>query len=100
MVRYGRINRGLIPAHAGKTLEVWMNGIKGRAHPRSRGENLGGAGFGVRVAGSSPLTRGKPSPPYSHSLGGGLIPAHAGKTRLEPSRGQSRGAHPRSRGEN
>ena len=50
--------------------------------------------------GSSPLTRGK------HLGGGldlrddGLIPAHAGKTRLPIRRGHTNRAHPRSRGEN
>ena len=51
---------GLIPAHAGKTVEAVSQAARCRAHPRSRGENrIGGGGGGVR-AGSSPLTRGKP----------------------------------------
>ena len=71
---------GLIPAHAGKTCSLPRSRRRARAHPRSRGENLGGAGFGVRVAGSSPLTRGKP--------------------RSACPRGGMSVAHPRSRGEN
>ena len=31
---------GLIPAHAGKTMEARAASVKQRAHPRSRGENL------------------------------------------------------------
>ena len=30
----------LIPAHAGKTPQTWRGGPSGRAHPRSRGENV------------------------------------------------------------
>ena len=71
---------GLIPAHAGKTLEVWMNGIKGRAHPRSRGENVNKLTVAGGAKGSSPLTRGKPLRLPTARSARGLIPAHAGKT--------------------
>ena len=52
------------------------------AHPRSRGENLTGARPSTSESGSSPLTRGKQvtGEYLAHLLG--LIPAHAGKTRL------------------
>ena len=71
---------GLIPAHAGKTID----------HKR----------VSFNAAGSSPLTRGKLFG-ADRALGGrGLIPAHAGKTRRIRYRMSSRGAHPRSRGEN
>ena len=49
----------LIPAHAGKT---YCQDCQARflpAHPRSRGENYMGYALGVRLPGSSPLTRGK-----------------------------------------
>ena len=49
----------LIPAWAGKTLEVWMNGIKGRAHPRVGGENQPPKGPRHMTNGSSPRGRGK-----------------------------------------
>ena len=70
------------------------------AHPRSRGENrcpVKGVRSGV---GSSPLTRGKRLRVLGGGGLGGLIPAHAGKTRrlLSSTRGYL--AHPRSRGEN
>ena len=52
---------GLIPAHAGKTDHRPLAGHTPRAHPRSRGENPGSLGTGIVGAGSSPLTRGKPS---------------------------------------
>ena len=50
--------------------------------------------------GSSPLTRGKPWTGPCGRLGWRLIPAHAGKTPCEKSRGSRSPAHPRSRGEN
>ena len=92
--------RGLIPAHAGKTPPTPRPAKAGQAHPRSRGENLycGKRGFDGR--GSSPLTRGKLGKCNIMLDNDGLIPAHAGKTSAPcRSRPGSR-AHPRSRGEN
>ena len=90
----------LIPAHAGKTSMRSMSRWLDRAHPRSRGENvLCGCGV-VGDPGSSPLTRGKLSDELAHEHNGGLIPAHAGKTRLGTQPAFRAGAHPRSRGEN
>ena len=50
----------LIPAHAGKTTQDTSRSRWRRAHPRSRGENIGGHFLVVLIEGSSPLTRGKP----------------------------------------
>ena len=77
----GRAASGLIPAHAGKTCASTSWECPARAHPRSRGENND---VGVALAarfGSSPLTRGKPVDVADRLDKGGLIPAHAGKTR-------------------
>ena len=52
------------------------------------------------LTGSSPLTRGKQELLLSLQISGGLIPAHAGKTHAVALSSLSRGAHPRSRGEN
>ena len=52
------------------------------------------------LTGSSPLTRGKPEHVPGYGLGGGLIPAHAGKTRSPAARASVVAAHPRSRGKN
>ena len=92
--------RGLIPAHAGKTLAcVWVGEVC-RAHPRSRGENLIAGLIDLVNCGSSPLTRGKRAD-HGHGPGrGGLIPAHAGKTAVRATSQGRAGAHPRSRGEN
>ena len=91
---------GLIPAHAGKTYFISAPPRRAWAHPRSRGENFSFFGFLSPVSGSSPLTRGKLVSVLAARDDAGLIPAHAGKTRRGFPRGVSRGAHPRSRGEN
>ena len=51
--------RGLIPAHAGKTNGPAPPPGRGRAHPRSRGENNHSRMDSTARPGSSPLTRGK-----------------------------------------
>ena len=90
----------LIPAHAGKTTRRSSPGPPEAAHPRSRGENSTPAFSRACIAGSSPLTRGKPGH-ASHDHGfSGLIPAHAGKTLVSEATPEDSGAHPRSRGEN
>ena len=95
-----RFRRGLIPAHAGKTLIAAAQRDSRRAHPRSRGENLSRLSMLYARAGSSPLTRGKPVPSPDGSERSGLIPAHAGKTRRMLCPDKAARAHPRSRGEN
>ena len=96
----GLNSRGLIPAHAGKTL--WgpscSRGL--RAHPRSRGENRRRKRSPYYGEGSSPLTRGKRPSGCPRPCLRGLIPAHAGKTNFEDPRYRASSAHPRSRGEN
>ena len=77
---HARRQRGLIPAHAGKTNRGVLALTFCPAHPRSRGENPRMKLLVREVAGSSPLTRGKP---FGFLPFGGwlrLIPAHAGKT--------------------
>ena len=70
------------------------------AHPRSRGENCRVVRQVMRKLGSSPLARGK----RRNLIQGGrqprLIPARAGKTRIDAVYEIARAAHPRSRGEN
>ena len=60
--------RGLIPAHAGKTVTALLHACYGWAHPRSRGENPTTVACKLPAAGSSPLTRGKPL-----AFGGGVV---------------------------
>ena len=71
---------GLIPTHAGKTTTGTRTRTPAPAHPHSRGENVVAVISASGVAGSSPLTRGKPAHD-AHPHGGGR-------------------AHPHSRGEN
>ena len=54
----------------------------------------------ARNEGSSPLTRGKHVGLRECDPAGGLIPAHAGKTKRSPRPTPQTRAHPRSRGEN
>ena len=96
----GEVGAGLIPAHAGKTRSRAKPSSEYRAHPRSRGENLQVHPAGLTLGGSSPLTRGKPVNDERAEGHGGLIPAHAGKTRKRTRPPRRPRAHPRSRGEN
>ena len=57
----GKAKAGLIPAHAGKTLNTASIAPVDWAHPRSRGENVFKSSADQMKAGSSPLTRGKPT---------------------------------------
>ena len=71
-----------------------------RAHPRSRGENVGTVDAHRSRQGSSPLTRGKHLLTRQGHVREGLIPAHAGKTLGGGLVDVHARAHPRSRGEN
>ena len=72
--------QGLIPAHAGKTNGLAPSPGRGRAHPRSRGENTERTKSTLGLTGSSPLTRGKHDAESVELRESRLIPAHAGKT--------------------
>ena len=91
---------GLIPAHAGKTSRGVSEDSGHGAHPRSRGENIAMHEAHLLSAGSSPLTRGKPTCTMHRARCIGLIPAHAGKTSSGGMPYAACSAHPRSRGEN
>ena len=80
-LRHRLRDRGLIPAHAGKTRVTSRSGSAGPAHPRACGENLLIALDTANVTGSSPRMRGKRMFSSWSCTTGGLIPAHAGKTR-------------------
>ena len=93
-------DRGIIPAHAGKTYGWSLRFASLRDHPRSRGENVPYANEGLGQRGSSPLTRGKPELRPGRYVVSGIIPAHAGKTIFQALLTRTTGDHPRSRGEN
>ena len=71
-----------------------------RANPHSCRENWPVSTPGMIVAGSSPLTRGKHLTFHSAGANFGLIPTHAGKTRIPIFVIFLYWAHPHSRGEN
>ena len=95
-----RLDRRLIPTHAGKTHQATCPTLDTRAHPRSCGENVSSIFRLTPPTGSSPLTRGKPDGRLSQNYQAGLIPAHTGKTLTQPRRLSCERAHPHSRGEN
>ena len=89
-----------IPAHAGKTRGTRLHKPRAEEHPRSRGENQEVTGREIQLDGTSPLTRGKPSRGWVMLSRVRNIPAHAGKTAVNPPLACSAAEHPRSRGEN
>ena len=94
------VERGLIPARAGKTPRGGRHDRHGRAHPRACGENTTPTPENARAVGSSPRVRGKRGRGREGRRLRGLIPACAGKTtEPTPSRENWR-AHPRVCGEN
>ena len=95
-----RAPRGLIPAHAGKTIQGPRILHCPLAHPRACGENdKAGRNFSGH-RGSSPRMRGKLFWSHRDVIGTGLIPAHAGKTNGMRKVQPSARAHPRACGEN
>ena len=91
---------GLIPAHAGKTLQPGHLLLDSRAHPRACGENTSTRFVNASCTGSSPRMRGKRLSRTFAFLGRGLIPAHAGKTGMDAATRRTQRAHPRACGEN
>ena len=76
----------ITPAHAGKRNRKNQFGLTSRDHPRTRGEKcqfLQGLEFGE---GSPPHTRGKGVRHVVAVGGGGITPAHAGKSPSKPRR--------------
>ena len=69
-------------------------------HPRARGENFFGDMITKGNEGTSPRTRGKPSLLLQEDEAIRNIPAHAGKTSMNPTSGYGKTEHPRARGEN
>ena len=99
-VRNRRVDRGLIPARAGKTFSMPPGVSPPSAHPRACGENQSQADAFGYSTGSSPRVRGKPARRLGRVLLPGLIPARAGKTRSICGSSGCAEAHPRACGEN
>ena len=95
-----RGGRRLIPAWAGKTGGMMLNGCDPPAHPRVGGENTRLiTGMGPQL-GSSPRGRGKHRPRLRSRSRQRLIPAWAGKTQAGQRPEPRPWAHPRVGGEN
>ena len=90
---------GLIPACAGNTTCHTDPDTAAKAHPRLRGEHLGGAVLTMLQAGSSPLARGTLAIRAELQNVGRLIPACAGNTGPAGPVDPLGPAHPRLRGE-
>ena len=90
----------LIPARAGKTVQLIGELAEDEAHPRAGGENQSRSRAPPTYSGSSPRGRGKPAKPGFTSPRTGLIPARAGKTAIDGPLGSASKAHPRAGGEN
>ena len=89
----------IIPAYAGSTSTVPIALMATADHPRIRGEH-GGTGIAQGADnGSSPHTRGAPSPGILERLADGIIPAYAGSTTPTAGIHCRRADHPRIRGE-
>ncbi len=90
--------RWLIPARAGRTLELSENRFIAEAHPRSRGADCRLTLTRFSRSGSSPLARGGPEADWRDAGSFRLIPARAGRTGYPVHEINTEWAHPRSRG--
>ena len=96
----GRAEKGITPAHAGKTAQR-MRAIPMRwDHPRACGENFTASEMAFCRLGSPPRMRGKPTLLTDGVQRAGITPAHAGKTMLAPDSFHPSRDHPRACGEN
>ena len=95
-----RVDDGLIPACAGKTVNIPHCICEEPAHPRACGENFIPRPRAAPFGGSSPRMRGKRWVAFDSDGPHGLIPACAGKTHPRSIAGMDIRAHPRACGEN
>ena len=95
-----RTKSGITPAPAGKTEEAVKIHPGGEDHPRTCGENTAVLHVIVKIAGSPPHLRGKPSSAHIAFAVSRITPAPAGKTRIMTKRRMGMKDHPRTCGEN
>ena len=89
----------IIPAYAGSTTSSPPPGVGRGDHPRIRGEHRLFTEYERRGGGSSPHTRGAPTPSDRTVAGCWIIPAYAGSTLSASLTGSVSADHPRIRGE-
>ena len=90
---------GIIPACAGKSLNVKISCSAEKDHPRLRGEKPATKEYEDRVKGSSPLARGKVFLYLLQQIARRIIPACAGKSQSILKKFSRIKDHPRLRGE-
>ena len=90
---------GIIPAYAGSTCHGGRARSSTRDHPRIRGEHQLALMKPGDLVGSSPHTRGAPSPCGTYRAGTRIIPAYAGSTPGSDGTEPGKQDHPRIRGE-
>ena len=78
---------------------MFVDTIRGMDHPRIRGEHDTPLTNVTPFTGSSPHTRGARGELARRPDDGGIIPAYAGSTQLQPLRAGDYVDHPRIRGE-
>ena len=93
-------NFRITPAGAGKTRCTPSHPRKQEDHPRRCGENYRAKLYAVRLRGSPPQVRGKPTVGHYADGKSGITPAGAGKTNFVPNRSPISKDHPRRCGEN
>ena len=98
--RFHPVDRGNIPACAGKTAHQVLCGFATEEHPRVRGENSGVFADLQKISGTSPRARGKRAKTESRAKAARNIPACAGKTSTANRVVILDKEHPRVRGEN
>ena len=93
-------NRGITPAHAGKTSDICISMSAAEDHPRACGENSQACEKRGVQTGSPPRMRGKPITKIDLGVRFGITPAHAGKTGGCVCEFRRDRDHPRACGEN
>ena len=94
-----RSDRRFIPAYAGNSVSEYREKCGIAVHPRLRGELFPDGLINDPLIGSSPLTRGTLSIPFSNIRPARFIPAYAGNSATVESITASLSIHPRLRGE-
>ena len=92
-------DKGITPAHAGKSKILRNCYLPSRDHPRTRGEKKFSLSLLTNRVGSPPHTRGKVDKNTGKTLYSGITPAHAGKSCLGKRIRWTSWDHPRTRGE-
>ena len=97
---FGRGRRGITPAYAGKTQDVYIVRQHRRDHPRICGENNSISALSGLDIGSPPHMRGKQRFAYPNYTNLRITPAYAGKTSVTVYTDLIFKDHPRICGEN